>query len=112
MFNHNISWSPTFEACSGKKENKGRHDFFCCASMIMSAFLLVRNVLMRPPKGGHVEEDGDERTRTGAGGGAGASGERRAAFGGCGSADGPELPADGTGVEAIPRGRRDGAEAP
>src|SRR6516225_8244464 len=80
--------------------------------MIMSAFLLVRNVLMRPPKGGHVEEDGDERRRTEAGGGAGASGERRAAFGGCGSADGPELPADGTGVEAILRGRRDGAEAP
>src|SRR6516165_1696815 len=80
--------------------------------MIMSAFLLVRNVLMRPPKGGHVEEDGDERRRTEAGGGAGASGERRAAFGGCGSADGPELPADGTGVEAILGGRRDGAEAP
>src|SRR5215472_2962452 len=81
---------------------------YCCASMIMSAFLLVRNVPMRPPKGGHVEEDGDERTRTGAGGGAGANRERRAAFGGRGSADGPELPADGTGVEAIPGGRRDG----
>src|SRR5215471_3817971 len=78
----------------------------------MSAFLLFRNVLMGPPKGGPIGEDGDERARVGAGGGVGPSGERRVAFGGRGSADGAELPADGAGVEAVSRARCEGAEAP
>jgi hypothetical protein len=52
-----------------------RHAFLsrerCCASMIMSPFVLDRNVpLIRPPRGGQIEADRDEQERVGTSGSA------------------------------------------
>src|SRR5437879_5118366 len=66
----------------------------CCASMIMSPFVLDRNVpLIGPPRGGQIGADGDEQEGVGKSRSAGASAQQAAAGGGCGAADARELPA-------------------
>src|SRR6266446_1912487 len=84
----------------------------CCTSMIMSPFVLDRNVpLIRPPKGGRIEADRDEPEGVGASRGAGPSAQPAVAGGGCGAADAPELPAGEAVVEALSGGRRRRSEA-
>src|SRR5713226_2803063 len=74
----------------------------CCASMIMSPFVLDRNVpLIGPPRGGQIGADGDEQEGVGKSGSAGASAQQAAAGGGCGAADARELPAGEAAVEAV-----------
>src|SRR5207245_599774 len=81
--------------------------------MIMSPFVLDRNVpLIGPPRGGQIGADGDEQEGVGKGGSAGASAQQAAAGGGCGAADARELPAGEAGVEAVGGGRSRGSEAP
>src|SRR5713226_1305837 len=85
----------------------------CCASMIMSPFVLDRNVpLIGPPKGGQIGADGDEQEGVGKSRSAGTSAQQAAAGGGCGAADARELPAGEAAVEAVWGGRRRGSEAP
>src|SRR5713101_4131551 len=85
----------------------------CCASMIMSPFVLDRNVpLIGPPKGGQIGADTDEPEGVRKGRSAGAGAEPAAERGGCGSCDGPQLSAGEAAVEAVSRGRGCGSEAP
>src|SRR5260370_39427501 len=84
----------------------------CCTSMIMSPFVLDRNVpLIRPQKGGRIEADRDEQEGVGASRGAGPSAQPAVAGGGCGAADAPELPASEAVVEAVWGTRGCGSEA-
>src|SRR5215470_4316526 len=77
--------------------------------MIMSPFVLDRNVpLIGPPGGGQIGADRDEREGIRKGGGAGAGEERGTGSGGCGPAPARELPASKAVVEALSRGRRGG----
>src|SRR5712692_9666416 len=85
----------------------------CCASMIMSPFVLDRNVpLIGPPKGGQIGADTDEPEGVRKGRSAGAGAEPAAESGGCGSVDAPQLSAGEAAVEAVSRGRGCGSEAP
>src|SRR5712691_4479801 len=93
--------------------NRGQGHPSCCASMIMSPFVLDRNVpLIGPPRGGQIGADGDEQEGVGNSRSTGASAQQAAAGGGCGAADARELPAGEAGVEAVSGGRRRGSEAP
>src|SRR3974390_1948218 len=81
--------------------------------MIMSPFVLDKNVpLIRPPRGGQIEADGDEQERVGEGGSAGAGAQSAVAGGRRGAADARELPAGEATVEAVWGGRRRGSAAP
>src|SRR5208282_5659081 len=66
---------------------------------------------LKASKGGRIEEDGDERAGTEAGGGAFASSRSRVEFGASGGADGGELSAGEAIVEALPRARGKGIGA-
>src|SRR2546428_6233097 len=80
--------------------------------MIMSPFVLIRNVpKLQASKGGRVEEDRDERTRVEASGGSFAGSRRRLDVGGSGGADGGELSAGEGAVGAISGGGAAGAGA-
>src|SRR5437879_1716350 len=81
--------------------------------MIMSPFVLNRNVpLIGPPKGGQIGADGDEQERGRKGGGARTGAQQAAAVGGCGAADAGVLPTSQAAVEALSGGRRRESEAP
>src|ERR1700686_1112393 len=99
-----------------QKPRRGCHstrDMRCCASMIMSPFVLDRNVpLIGLPKGGPIGSDTDEQEGVGTSGSAGAGAQQTVAGRGCGSTAARELPAGEAGVEAISGGRGGGAEAP
>src|SRR5207245_951790 len=87
--------------------------FHCCASMIMSPFVLDRNVpLIGPPRGGQIGADGDEQEGVGKSRSAGASAQQAVAGGGCGAADARELPTGETPMEAVSGGRGSRSEAP
>src|SRR5437773_896868 len=89
-----------------------QRDLGCCASMIMSPFVLDRNVaLIGPPKGGQIGADRNEQGGVRKSGSAGAGAEQAAARGGCGATDACELPAGEAVVEALSGGRGHGTEA-
>src|SRR6266480_1694494 len=80
--------------------------------MIMSPFVLDRNVpLIGPPKGGQIGADRNEQRGVRKSGSAGAGAEQAAARGGCGATDACELPAGEAVVEALSGGRGHGTEA-
>src|SRR5262249_4533453 len=80
----------TDEAASGMFSRKGVY----CTSMIVSPFVLDRNVpLIGPLRGGQIGADGDEQGGVAKSGGAGAGTESAAAGGGCSAADARELSA-------------------
>src|SRR5712692_4306553 len=81
--------------------------------MIMSPFVLVRNVpLIGPPRGGQIEADSDEQEGVGTSGSAGAGARQTAAGRGCRSTSARELPAGEAAVEAVSGARACGTEAP
>src|SRR5262249_25447647 len=85
----------------------------CCTSMIVSPFVLDRNVpLIGPPRGGQIGADGDEQGGVAKSRGAGARTESAAACGGCSAADARELSAGKAPVETLPGGRCFGPAAP
>src|SRR5229473_5949254 len=91
------------------RPNCGHGHWGCCASMIMSPFVLVRNVpLIGPPRGGQIEADSDEPQGVGTGASAGAGARQTVAGRGCRSTATRELPAGEAAVEAVSgrRGRR------
>src|SRR5215813_9595758 len=80
--------------------------------MIMSPFVLDKNVpLIRPPKGGRIEADRNEQEGARTGGGVSTGTKQAAAVGGRGAADACLLPPSETVVEAVSGGRRRGLEA-
>src|ERR1700757_3399720 len=81
--------------------------------VIMSPFVLNRNVpLIGPPKGGQIGADRDEQERVGKGGGSSTGAKQAAAVGGCGTPDAGVLPTSEAAVEAISGGRRRRSKAP
>src|SRR5229473_2501713 len=69
--------------------------------MIMSPFVLVRNVpLIGPPRGGQIEADSDEPQGVGTGASAGAGARQTVAGRGCRSTATRELPAGEAAVDA------------
>src|SRR5579863_441882 len=78
----------------------------CCASLIMSPFVLDRNVpLIRPLKGGQIGADRDESGGIAKGGSAGASAQWAAAGHRCEPAAARQLSPSQAVVEALSRGR-------
>src|SRR5216683_2185239 len=73
----------------GRQESTKCRKSFCCASMIMSPFVLDRNVpLIGPPKGGQIGADRNEQRGVRKSGSAGAGAEQAAAAGGgCGGTE-------------------------
>src|SRR5262249_52902316 len=89
------------------------HQNGCCASLIMSPFVLDRNVpLIRPPKGGQIGADRDESGGIAESRSAGAGAQRAAVRDRCEPTAAGELSAGPTVVEALPRGRSCGSETP
>lgn len=85
----------------------------CCISMKMSPFVLDRKVpLIRPPRGGQIQADRDEREGTEESGGASTGVQQAVAAGRRRPVDARELPAGEAPVEALSGGRRNGSEAP
>src|SRR5229473_1351368 len=83
----------------------------CCPSMIMSPFLLDRNVpLIGLPRGGQIGANGDEQEGVGTSGGTDAGAEQATAGRGCQSTAARELPTGEAAVEAV-SGRRSGGAA-
>src|ERR1700686_530883 len=83
----------------------------CCASMIMSPFVLDRNVpLIGLPKGGPIGSDTDEQEGVGTSGSAGAGAQQTVAGRGCGSTAARELPAGEAAVGAVSGGKGGGGE--
>ena len=85
----------------------------CCTSVIVSPFVLDRNVpLNGSPKGDSIGADGDEHEGVGKSGSSCADSKQATADRGCEPADGGELPTGEAIVEAL-SGRRSGrSEAP
>src|SRR5215472_12532790 len=80
--------------------------------MIMSPFVLDRNVPeIGPPGGGQIGANGDEQEGIEKGGSAGAGEERGTGSGGCSPAPACELPASEALVEALSGRRRGGVAA-
>src|ERR1700686_4100354 len=85
----------------------------CCPPMIMSPFVLDRNVpLIGLPKGGQIGADTDEQEGVGTSGGAGSSAQQTTAGRGCQPTPAGELPTGEAAVEAVSGGRSGGTEAP
>jgi hypothetical protein len=84
----------------------------CCPTLIMSPFVLDRNVsLIQPPKGGWIEANRGESRGTAASGSVGAGAQRRITCDGCEPDAGSELPIGEAVVETVSGGRSGGAEA-
>src|ERR1700730_6825455 len=85
----------------------------CCTSMIVSPFVLNRNVpLIGPPKGGQIGADRDEQERARKIGSASACAQQTAGARGRGTIDACELPASEAAVEAVSGGRCCRSETP
>src|ERR1700682_6211457 len=85
----------------------------CCTSMIVSPFVLNRNVpLIGPPKGGQIGADRDEQKRVRKSGSASACAQQTAGGSGRGTLDACELPASEAAVEAVSGGRCCRSETP
>jgi len=84
----------------------------CCPSVIMSSFVLDRNVpLIGLPRGGQIGANADEQEGVGTSGSAGWSAQQATAGRGCQWTAAGELPAGQAAVEAVSGGRSCGAEA-
>src|SRR5882762_9333764 len=85
----------------------------CCPSMIMSPFVLDRNVpLIGLLRGGQIGADRDEQEGVGTSGSAGSSAEQTTAGRGCRAVAARELPAGEAAVEAVSGGRGGRTAAP
>src|ERR1700682_2386125 len=85
----------------------------CCTSMIVSPFVLNRNVpLIGPPKGGQIGADRDEQERARKSGSASACAQQTAGGSGRGTLDACELPASEAAVVAVSGGRCLRSETP
>src|ERR1700691_748860 len=85
----------------------------CCASMIMSPFVLDRNVpLIGLPEGGQIGTDRDEQERVRKSGSVSASAQQAVGGSGRGTIAACELPASEAAVEAVPGGRCCRSETP
>src|SRR6267143_4297301 len=85
----------------------------CCPSMIMSPFVLDRNVpLIGLPRGGQIGADRDEQEGVGTSGSVGSSAEQTTAGRGCRAVAAGELPAGEAAVEAVSGGRGGRTAAP
>src|SRR5450755_1186780 len=85
----------------------------CCTSMIVSPFVLNRNVpLIGPPKGGQIGADRDEQERIRKSGSASTCAQQTAGGSGRGAIDACELPASEAAVEAVSGGRCRRSETP
>src|SRR3984885_5593623 len=90
-----------------------RHDGICCTSLIMSPFVLDRNVpLNRSPKGDQIGGDRDEQRGVEKSRGAGPRPKQAVAGARCESADARQLPTSEAVVEALSGGRSGRPEAP
>src|SRR5712672_4550994 len=78
----------------------------CCPSVIMSPFVLDRNVpLIGLPRGGQIGANADEQEGVGTSGSAGWSAQQATAGRGCQWTAAGELPAGQAAVEAVSGGR-------
>src|SRR5450432_2663795 len=85
----------------------------CCTSMIVSPFVLNRNVpLIGPPKGGQIGADRDEQEGIRKSGSASRCAQQTAGGSGRGAIDACELPASEAAVEAVSGGRCGRSETP
>src|SRR5713226_4381469 len=93
--------------------NISRTAFCCCPSMIMSPFVVNRNVpLIGLPRGGPIGADTDEQEGVGTSRSTGAGAQQTTAGRGCRSIVAGELPASEAAVEAVSGGRSGGTAAP
>src|SRR5258707_13460054 len=84
----------------------------CCPSVIMSPFVLDRNVpLIGLPRGGQIGANADEQEGVGTRGSAGSSAQQATAGRGCQWTAAGEQPAGQAAVGAEPGGRSWGGEA-